>query len=112
MSLNMIIDFYDKGTEDVYNGIDSKESRKTLPVKLRKLALRKFYFLDNAVDIDDLKTPPGNKLELLVGDRQGQYSITRCSSFLILTFCSQLESKALALDEPAIRSEQRCRLQQ
>ena len=28
----MIIDFYDKGTEDVYNGINSKQARKTLPV--------------------------------------------------------------------------------
>lgn len=71
----MIIDFYDKGTEDIYNGIDSKDSRKTLPVKLKRIALRKFYFLDNAVDIDDLRTPPSNRLELLQGDRQGQYSI-------------------------------------
>jgi len=71
----MIIDFFNKGTEDIDNGIDSKEARKTLPVKLRRIALRKFYFLDNAVDIEDLRTPPSNRLELLEGDRQGQYSI-------------------------------------
>ncbi|MEK8019336.1 MAG: hypothetical protein VSS75_020890 [Candidatus Parabeggiatoa sp.] len=45
----MIIDFFDKGTEDIYNGTDSKEARKTLPVKLKRIALRKFYFLDNAI---------------------------------------------------------------
>ncbi|RKZ52154.1 MAG: plasmid maintenance system killer protein [Candidatus Parabeggiatoa sp. nov. 3] len=71
----MIIDFFDKGTEDVYNGIDSKEARKTLPVKLKRIALRKFYFLDNAINIEDLRKPPSNHLELLQGDRQGQYSI-------------------------------------
>jgi proteic killer suppression protein len=71
----MIIDFFDKGTEDIYNGIDSKDARKTLPIKLRKIASRKFYFLDNAVDIEDLRIPPSNRLELLQGDRQGQYSI-------------------------------------
>ncbi|OQY56499.1 MAG: plasmid maintenance system killer protein [Candidatus Parabeggiatoa sp. nov. 2] len=71
----MIIDFFDKGAEDIYNGIDSKEARKTLPLKLRKIALRKFYFLDNAVDIEDLRIPPSNRLELLQGFRKGQYSI-------------------------------------
>jgi len=50
----MILDFYDRGTEDVYNGVNSKHARKTLPVKLRQIALRKFYFLDNAVAIEDL----------------------------------------------------------
>lgn len=71
----MIIDFFDKGTKDIYNGIDSKEARKTLPVKLKRIALRKFYFLDNAINIEDLRKPPSNHLELLQGDRQGQYSI-------------------------------------
>ncbi|MFK5969817.1 MAG: type II toxin-antitoxin system RelE/ParE family toxin [Candidatus Marithrix sp.] len=71
----MIIDFFDKGTEDIYNGVDSKEARKALPVKLKNIALRKFYFLDNAVDIIDLRIPPSNRLELLQGDRKGQYSI-------------------------------------
>jgi plasmid maintenance system killer protein len=67
----MIIDFFDKGTEDIYNGIDSKKARKTLPVKLKRIALRKFYFLDNAINIEDLRKSPSNHLELLQGDRQG-----------------------------------------
>ncbi len=71
----MILDFYDRGTEDVYNGVNSKHARKTLPVKLRQIALRKFYFLDNAVAIEDLNMPPGNHLEALHHDRPGQYSI-------------------------------------
>lgn len=71
----MIIDFCDKGTEDIYNGVNSKQSRKTLPVELRQIALRKFYFLDNAIRIEDLKMPPGNHLEALKGDRKEQYSV-------------------------------------
>ena len=71
----MIIDFYDERTEDVYNGINSRQARKTLPVELRHIALRKFYFLENAVDLKDLRAPPGNHLEALCGDRRGQHSI-------------------------------------
>jgi len=71
----MIIDFYDKGTEDIYNGINSKQARKTLPVGLRQITLRKFYFLDNASRIEDLKVSPGNHLEALKGERKDQYSV-------------------------------------
>jgi len=71
----VIVDFYDKGTEDVYNGVNSRQARKTLPVELRRIALRKFYFLENAVNLEDLRMPPGNHLEILHGDRRGQYSI-------------------------------------
>jgi len=71
----MIIDFFDQGTEDIYNGFNSRNARKTLPVELRKIALRKFYFLDNAVNLMDLRIPPSNKLERLSGGREGQYSI-------------------------------------
>jgi len=71
----MIINFDDKGTEDVYNGVNSRLARKTLPVELRRIALRKFYFLENAVNLEDLRMPPGNHLEVLHGDRRGQHSI-------------------------------------
>ena len=71
----MIVNFDDKGTEDVYNGVNSRLARKTLPVELRRIALRKFYFLENAVNLEDLRMPPGNHLEVLHGDRRGQHSI-------------------------------------
>jgi len=50
-------------------------ARKTLPVELRRIALRKFYFLENAANLEDLRMPPGNHLEALHGDRRGQHSI-------------------------------------
>jgi len=71
----MLINFDDKGTEDVYNGVNSRLARKTLPVELRRIALRKFYFLENVVNLEDLRMPPGNHLEALHGDRRGQHSI-------------------------------------
>jgi len=71
----MIVDFRDKGTEDIYNGIPSKLARKTLPTTLWAIALRKFYFLDNAINIEDLRIPPSNHLEKLRGDRAEQYAI-------------------------------------
>ena len=71
----MINSFKDKGTEDIFNGIDSKSARKACPQTLWRVAARKFDLLDSAVCLDDLKIPPGNKLEALSGDRNGQYSI-------------------------------------
>jgi proteic killer suppression protein len=42
---------------------------------LQRVALRKLKQLDAAVTLDDLRAPPGNRLELLRGDRAGQHSI-------------------------------------
>ena len=41
----------------------------------RKVAERKLTMLDNASDLSDLLAPPGNRLEMLKGDRAGQHSI-------------------------------------
>ncbi len=43
--------------------------------EVRRKALRKVLLLDAAERLDDLRVPPGNELEKLVGDRKGQYSI-------------------------------------
>ena len=71
----MIIDFRDKETGDIYNGIRSKQAIKCLPVHLWTIAYRKFYALDNAISLNDLKSPPSNRLEALKGDREGKHSI-------------------------------------
>jgi proteic killer suppression protein len=42
---------------------------------IEKQAVRKLDLLDAAVNLSDLRAPPGNRLEALKGDRQGQYSI-------------------------------------
>lgn len=71
----MVVSFHDKGTEDVFNGVNSKDARKALPRSLWKVAWRKFDQLDSVTELAELRIPPGNRLESLKGDRRGQYSI-------------------------------------
>ena len=71
----MILSFHDKGTADVYNGVDSRQARKACPPQLWKVAQRKLDMLRRATRRDDLRTPPGNHWERLRGDRAGQDAI-------------------------------------
>ncbi len=79
----MIIRFKDKGTEDIFNGVASKAARKTCPQSLWRIASRKLELLDSVVRRDELKVPPGNRLEALSGDRKGQHSIRVNEQFRI-----------------------------
>jgi proteic killer suppression protein len=71
----MIVSFKNKGTEDVFNGKNTKKARKVCPSDLWSIARRKLDQLDSVKDINELQIPPGNRLESLSGDRQGEYSI-------------------------------------
>jgi proteic killer suppression protein len=71
----MIQSFKGSGTEDIFNGINSKESRRTCPASLWKIVARKLDQLDSVNMLNELRIPPGNQLEALSGDRNGQYSI-------------------------------------
>ena len=71
----MIGSFANQGTEGIFNGRSSKAERKLCPDHLWQVAVRKLDLLDSASEIMDLRVPPGNRLEALSGDRQGQYSI-------------------------------------
>jgi proteic killer suppression protein len=50
---------------------------------IAKIATRKLVQLDNAVELRDLASPPGNRLEVLHGDRRGQYSMRINDQFRI-----------------------------
>jgi toxin HigB-1 len=71
----MIISFKNQGTEDIFNGKTTKSALRLCPRNIWKIAIRKLDQLDSVLSLDELRTPPGNRLELLSGDRQGQYSI-------------------------------------
>jgi len=71
----MIRSSKDTGTEDLFYGRETKAARKTLPMELRHQASKKLDALDSAAILDDLRVPPGNRLEALRGDRRGQHSI-------------------------------------
>jgi proteic killer suppression protein len=79
----MIRSFHDRGTEDIFNRINSKEARRTSPENLWSVARRKLDQLNAVVSLESLRIPPGNKLESLKGDRQGQYSIRINEQFRI-----------------------------
>lgn len=71
----MIRSFRDQATEDLFNGVASKAARRRLPSQLWRIGRRKLDAVDQAEALDDLRVPPGNRLELLKGDRAGQHSI-------------------------------------
>jgi proteic killer suppression protein len=71
----MIVSFKDKATEDIFNGVNSKPARKSCPQTLWRVATRKLDQLDSVKNLEELKVPPGNRLELLSGNREGSYSI-------------------------------------
>ena len=79
----MITSFGDKGTSDLFNGISNRRARK-LPSQIHKLALYKLDVLNAAQVLDDLRSPPGNRLEPLKGELKGFYSIRINSQWRII----------------------------
>jgi proteic killer suppression protein len=79
----MIVNFKDKATEDVYNGVNSKESRR-IPQKIHSVAARKLDIINAAIKTEDLRMPPGNRLEFLKGDLKNYYSIRINDQFRII----------------------------
>ena len=67
----MIRSFVGRDTERLFH----REPVRRLPPTLLRVALRKLVQLDAATRLDDLRVPPGNRLEALRGARAGQYSI-------------------------------------
>ncbi|MGI9302186.1 MAG: type II toxin-antitoxin system RelE/ParE family toxin [Gammaproteobacteria bacterium] len=71
----MIRSFADSGTEDVFEGRNSRDARRACPRNLWRSVARKLDLLDSADSLEDLKVPPGNRLEALTANRRGQFSI-------------------------------------
>ena len=67
--------FKDRGTEDINYGRVSKETLRLLPRELHRKAQIKLARVGAASSIQDLREIRGNRLEVLKGDRRGQYSI-------------------------------------
>jgi proteic killer suppression protein len=67
----MIKTFADSETETVFR----REFCRSLPLDIQRRAQRKLYMLHEAVSLQDVRAVPGNRLDLLQGDRAGQHSI-------------------------------------
>jgi len=67
----MIQSFKCKETEKLFN----REYSMKLPSSIQRVAFRKLRMLHRSSSVDDLRVPPGNRLEMLGGKRKGQHSI-------------------------------------
>jgi proteic killer suppression protein len=71
----MIQSFKIQAAEDIFNGKATKAALRLLPKNIWEIASRKLDQLDSVISLEELRIPPGNRLEHLSGDRKGQYSI-------------------------------------
>ena len=67
----VIQSFANRQTEAAFN----RQPAKRLPPQLRRIAYRKLLMIHAAVQLEDLRAPPGNRLEALKGSRKGRHSI-------------------------------------
>lgn len=70
----MIVSFGDKATEDLYHNRQTSRVRR-YPADMLRPALQQLDMLNSSHELRDLRSPPGNRLELLKGDLRGYYSI-------------------------------------
>lgn len=66
----MLLEFACKDTERLYHDLRVKRF-----VAFERIAQRKLFMIANAGALEDLRSPPGNRLEALKGNRKGQWSI-------------------------------------
>lgn len=93
----MIRSFKSAGTEDVFNGKNTVQARRTCPRPLWRVAARKLDQLDSVASLDELRIPPGNQLEVLKGGRRGQYSIRINDQFRVCFTWVQGEPDAVEI---------------
>jgi len=89
----MIVSFRDSETEKIWSGLRSRR----LPFDIQSAALRKLRLLNAARRIDDLRMPPGNRLEPLKRDRAGQWSIRINDQWRICFRWTQIGAEAVEI---------------
>ena len=95
----MIRSFKNSATEDIFNGVNSKAARRICPQSLWKIAAKKLDLLDSAETLDDLRIPPGNRLEALKGEREGQYSIRINEQYRICFFWTSASAEEVEITD-------------
>jgi proteic killer suppression protein len=68
---SVIVSFADRHTEALFR----RERVRRIDPRIQRAALRKLRYLDKAASLDDLRAPPGNRLEALIGELAGKHSI-------------------------------------
>ena len=80
---DVIKSFRDSATEDLFNGLASREARK-IPQTIWNVARRKLDMINAAHGLQDLRVPPANRLEALKGDLRGFFSIRINDQFRVV----------------------------
>lgn len=70
----LIVSFADRATEALFHGETGKAIRR-IPSDVRSVAVRKLDLVNAAHELQDLRVPPGNRLEALKGELRGKHSI-------------------------------------
>ncbi|AXK81172.1 type II toxin-antitoxin system RelE/ParE family toxin [Pseudolabrys taiwanensis] len=89
----MIVSFGDGEAAKIWLG----ERSRRVPFDIQAVALRKLRLIDAARRVDDLRVPPGNRLEKLGGDRAGQWSIRINDQWRIVFFWSEAGAEHVAI---------------
>jgi len=94
----VIIDFGDQTTEDIFNGLDTKQARG-IPNTVWRVAVRKLDMINAAHELRDLKSPPANRLELLKGRWSGYYSIRINDQYRIVFKWADQNAKSVMITD-------------
>ena len=94
----MIVSFGDPATADLYHGRQTSRVRR-FPPDVVGVALRKLDVLNGARQLDDLRSPPGNRLEALKGDQTGFHSIRVNEQWRIVFRWSDGEARDVSLTD-------------
>ena len=79
----MIKTIKSSGTKDIFDGVASQAARRCCPQSIWPVARIKLDQINRIREVNELKVPPGNRLERLKGDRQSQYSIRNNQQYRI-----------------------------
>nr|WP_136083408.1 type II toxin-antitoxin system RelE/ParE family toxin [Pontiella desulfatans] len=92
----MIVSFGDRATSDLFHGHSSSKARR-IPVSIIQQALYKLDLLNAATSLEDLRSPPGNRLEALKGDYKGFHSIRINSQWRIVFRWQEVNATDVAI---------------
>jgi proteic killer suppression protein len=94
----MITDIQNQATDDIFAGVNSKAAR-TIPRELHRKAKLLLDLLDAAADIQDMASPPGNRLHKLSGDLEDFWSVSINAQYrIIFQFSDSMATQVLITD--------------
>lgn len=95
----MIHTFDDDATSDIFHGRNSKNARRCVPESLLGIAQRKLDMINAAVDLNDLRVPPGNRLEALKGAQKSYHSIRINDQYRIVFLWTDLGAQQVKITD-------------